>query len=74
MQTTGAPAGANHFASEGEAKGGCLGGTVVWVNNKSKVYHVAGGREYGKTKSGAYMCESQATPAGDRAAKNEKHP
>ena len=74
MQTTGAPAGANHFASEGEAKGGCLGGTVVWVNNKSKVYHFAGGREYGKTKSGAYMFESQATPAGDRAAKNEKHP
>jgi hypothetical protein len=74
MQTTGAPAGANHFAREGEAKGGCLGGTVVWVNNKLKVYHFAGGREYGKTKSGAYMCEAPATPAGDRAAKNEKHP
>src|SRR4051794_39727437 len=74
MQTTGAPAGANHFASEGEAKGGCLGGTVVWVNNKSKVYHFAGDREYGKTKSGSYMCKPKPPPAGDRAAKNKNHP
>jgi hypothetical protein len=51
-----------------------LGGTVVWVNTKSKVYHFANSRNYGKTKSGAYMCEAQATATGNRAAKNEKHP
>jgi hypothetical protein len=74
MQATGSPSGANQFATEGEAKGGCLGGTVVWVNTKSKVYHFANSRNYGKTKSGAYMCEAQATATGNRAAKNEKHP
>jgi Aconitase X len=29
---------------------------------------------YGHTKQGAYMCEADAKAAGDRAAKNEKHP
>ena len=47
---------------------------MVWVNTKSKVYHFANSRNYGKTKSGAYMCEAQATATGNRAAKNEKHP
>jgi hypothetical protein len=32
-------------------------GNVVWFNTKSKVYHFAGTRDYGKTKSGAYMCQ-----------------
>src|SRR5580700_6380416 len=33
-----------------------------------------GRRDYGNTKQGAYMCETDAKAAGDRAAKNEKHP
>jgi hypothetical protein len=33
-----------------------------------------GTRDYGNTKQGAYMCEKDAKAAGDRAAKNEKHP
>jgi hypothetical protein len=73
-QTTGPPPDVNQSASEAEAKARCPAETVVWVNTKSKVYHFAGSREYGKTKRGAYMCESQATAAGDRAAKKEKHP
>lgn len=73
-QATGLPPDANQSASEAEAKARCPAETVVWVNTKSKVYHFAGTREYGKTKRGAYMCESQANAAGDRAAKNEKHP
>jgi hypothetical protein len=66
--------GANEFSTEAQAKAKCSTGTVVWVNLKSKIYHFAGTPDYGTTKQGAYMCEADATAAGDRAAKNEKHP
>ena len=73
--TTGAaPAGANQFASESQARARCVGDTVVWVNESSKIYHFSGTKAYGTTKQGAYMCERDAMAAGDRAAKNEKHP
>jgi hypothetical protein len=68
------PAGANQFATEAQAKGRCPTDTVVWVNLKSNVYHFAGQKDYGTTKSGAYMCERDTAAAGARAAKNEKHP
>jgi hypothetical protein len=57
-----------------QARARCPSDTVVWVNTKSNVYHFAGRRDYGNTKQGAYMCEADAKAAGDRAAKNEKHP
>ena len=41
---------------------------VVWVNTKSRVYYVAGSRSYGHTRYGAYMCETEAKSAGNRAA------
>ena len=41
---------------------------------RSNIYHFAGRRDYGNRKQGAYMCEADAKAAGDRAAKNEKHP
>lgn len=69
-----ASTGAGQFATEAQAKARCPGGTVVWVNLDSKIYHFAGTRNYGTTKSGAYMCERDATAAGSRAAKNEKRP
>jgi hypothetical protein len=69
-----APTAAGQFSSEAQAKARCPGDTVVWVNLDSKVYHFAGTRNYGTTKSGAYMCEKDATAAGSRAAKNEKRP
>jgi hypothetical protein len=69
-----APAGANQFQTEQQAQARCFGQTVVWVNTRSHIYHFAGTRDYGHTKQGAYMCESDATAAGNRAAKNEKHP
>jgi hypothetical protein len=68
------PTGAGQFSTEAQAKARCPGDTVVWVNLDSKVYHFAGTRNYGTTKSGAYMCEKDATAAGSRAAKNEKQP
>jgi hypothetical protein len=72
--TAAAPTAAGQFSTEAQAKARCPGDTVVWVNLDSKVYHFAGTRNYGTTKSGAYMCEKDATAAGSRAAKNEKRP
>ena len=71
---TATPTGAGQFASEQQAKSRCPSDTVVWVNNNSGVYHFSGTHNYGHTKEGAYMCEADAKAAGDRAAKNEKHP
>jgi hypothetical protein len=68
------PTAANQFQTEQQAQGRCFGQTVVWVNTRSHIYHFAGTRDYGHTKQGAYMCEADATAAGNRAAKNEKHP
>ena len=69
-----APTGANQYATEGQAKFRCMNGTVVWANLDSKIYHFSGNKTYGQTKAGAYMCESDATAQGMRAAKNEKRP
>jgi hypothetical protein len=70
-----APAtGAGQFTTDTQARALYPSDTVVWVNTKSNIYHFAGKRDYGNTKQGAYMCEADAKAAGDRAAKNEKHP
>ena len=68
--------GANEFSTESEAKGHCPSDTVVWANSKSKSksWHYAGTKYYGKTKAGAYMCQADATAAGFHAAKNESAP
>ena len=72
MKTAAAPTGAGEFSTEAEAKEKCPTDTVVWVNTKSHKYHYAGHKSYGATKQGAYMCEADATAAGDVAAKGEK--
>jgi hypothetical protein len=69
-----APTGVNQYTTEAQAKGRCGTGTVVWANLDSKIYHFASYKDYGNTKSGAYMCERDATSQGMRASKNEKHP
>jgi hypothetical protein len=61
-------------ASAQEAQHRCPGSTVVWVNEHSHIYHFPGTRDYGHTKSGAYMCEAEAQTSGNRAAMNERHP
>jgi hypothetical protein len=71
---TTAPTGSNQFSTEALAKARCPTDTVVWANLNSHIYHFAGHREYGNTKSGAYMCEKDASAQSIRAAKNEKHP
>lgn len=65
---------AGQFADEASAKSRCPTDTVVWVNLPSKVYHFAGGKSYGTTKRGAYMCEKDAMAGENRASKNEKRP
>jgi hypothetical protein len=72
--SAGTPSGAGQFATEAQAKSHCPLDTVVWVNLNSKIYHFSGTHNYGNTKSGAYMCESETSAAGMRAAKNEAHP
>lgn len=60
--TTHMPAG--QFSTEGAAKDSCGSSPVVWVNKSSKVIHPSGDKYYGKTKSGAYMCQNTAQQAG----------
>lgn len=72
--TVATPTGAGGFPTDAQAKVHCPSDTVVWVNTNSGVYHFAGTHNYGATKAGDYMCEADAKAAGDRAAKNEKHP
>jgi hypothetical protein len=64
-----APAEKGQYASEAEAKASCPSDAVVWVNSVSKIYHPSGSRSYGKTRSGAYMCEKDSLAAGFRAPK-----
>ena len=49
----------NRLPPQARAEPLCLFDPVVWVNTKSRVYHVAGSR---------YMCETEAKSAGNRAA------
>jgi hypothetical protein len=63
------PAGKDQYATEAEAKTSCPSDVVVWVNSTSKVYHSSGSRSYGKTRTGAYMCEKASAAAGFRATR-----
>jgi hypothetical protein len=72
---TNAPATApDQFQTEASARQHCPSDNVVWANTKSKIYHYAGTKDYGKTKQGAYMCQQDGDRSGYRAAKNEKPP
>jgi hypothetical protein len=64
-----APAEKGQYATEAEAKASCPSDVVVWVNSISKIYHPSGSRSYGKTRTGAYMCEKDSVAAGFRAPK-----
>ena len=63
----------NQYATEAEAKANCSSDAVVWVNSVSMVYHPNGSRNYGRTKTGAYMCEQDSLAAGFRAPKMARH-
>jgi hypothetical protein len=61
------PLGKGQFATEAEAKTSCSTDTVVWVNLKSRVYHVSGSGYYGLTRVGAYRCQKDSLAAGFRS-------
>jgi len=59
------------FKTAPEAAAHCPGDVVVWSTlSKSKAFHLAASRYYGKTKHGAYVCEKDALAAGFHAAKS----
>ncbi len=61
---------ADAFKTVALATAHCPGDTVVWSTlSKSKSYHTASSKYYGKTKHGAYVCEKDATAAGFHASK-----
>jgi hypothetical protein len=70
MATADVPSRGGEFRTEGDAKGHCPAGSIVWMNTRSHVYHFAGTRDYGHTKQGWFMCRTDADKLG-RAAKNE---
>ncbi len=54
------------------AQAHCPGDSVVWVNLRSKAVHLKGTKFYGHTKSGAYMCQRDATAGGMHATQGKK--
>lgn len=60
-----ADASASNGAVADNSNFNCAGATKpVWVNTRSKVYHMPGDKFYGKTKHGKYLCESDAAAQG----------
>jgi hypothetical protein len=70
-QPTGGAA-SERFSTIVEAKAKCPSDTVVWVDNKSKVFYLVDHSDYHKTKPGAYMCKVGAIAAGARASATDK--
>ena len=49
----------------------CPGDTAVWVNTRSKAYHVQGDKLFGHTKHGKFECKQAADAEGDHLAKGK---
>ena len=45
----------------------CPGDAVVWVNLRSRGYHMQGDTFFGHTRRGRFMCRKAADAAGDHA-------
>jgi hypothetical protein len=59
-----------NFPTEAQAQQHCPADTVVWLNLPTGIYHAKGQRWYGQTKSGAYVCRTEANQAGMRGSLN----
>jgi hypothetical protein len=68
---TASPTATNEYKTEAAAKQACGTDPVVWANLKSKALHPSGGQYYGKTKKGAYMCQSVALKEGMHMPKSK---
>ena len=62
--------GATTVSTASPAQTHCPRDTVVWLNERSGIFHFAGGRWYGRTDDGGYICERDAVSDGDRASRN----
>ena len=60
-----------HIRRKGTPRAPARPRTWSRVNTRSKIYHAAGTRDYGKTKEGFYMCHSQADKSGFRPVKGQ---
>ena len=49
----------------------CPGDTAVWVNTRSKAYHVEGDKLFGHTKHGKFECRKAADGEGNHLAKGK---
>jgi hypothetical protein len=58
------------FPSEPQAQQHLPTDMVVWLNLQTGIYHLKGQRWYGLTKSGAYVCRTEANKAGTRGSLN----
>jgi len=58
------------FLAKQQAQQRGLADTVVWLNLPTSIYHFQGQRWYGRTNSGAYVCQTEASGAGMRATRN----
>lgn len=65
--TTAAPAGPGRSAAPAAAtpRISCPGDAVVWVNPRSKAYHLQGDSFFGHTKRGRFECRKAADAEGD---------
>ena len=50
----------------------CAGDTVVWVNPRSKAYHLEGDKFFGHTKRGKFECKKAADAEGGHEVKPGK--
>jgi hypothetical protein len=58
------------FPTEQQAQAHCPTDIVVWLNLPTGIFHLKGQRWYGRTNSGAYVCEHEADQAGMRETRN----
>jgi hypothetical protein len=47
------------FPTEQQAQSHCPDEVVVWLNLPTGIYHFSGERWYGRTNSGAFVCERE---------------
>jgi hypothetical protein len=66
--------GKGQFQTEAQARSDCQSDPVVWVNLRSGVYHESASKNYGTTRTGAYMCEKESIAQGFRASKATREP
>lgn len=58
------------YNNEFEAQCHCPNDVIVWLNLPTKIWHPKGGRWYGTTNNGSYVCKNDAASSGCRGSLN----